>query len=66
MDKSSEKYRHQCEVRYLLWVRHTYGLAEIRKMLSNPNFLPRLLQIQKDMETQWKKGNRGTEIGLWL
>jgi hypothetical protein len=63
---NEEKYRHQCEVRYLLWIRHTYGLAEIRKMLAIPAFQPRLWQIQKDMEDQWRKGNRGTEKGLWL
>ena len=61
-----EKHRHQCEVRYLLSVRHRYGLAEIRKLLSNPAFAPRLWQIKVDMEDQWQKGNRGTEKGLWL
>jgi len=62
---SSEKYRHQCEVRYLLSIRHKYGLKEIRKMLSNPNFSSRLYQIQIDMADQWRKGNRGTIKGQW-
>ncbi|CAB4151610.1 hypothetical protein UFOVP599_26 [uncultured Caudovirales phage] len=66
MDTKSEKYRHQCEVRYLLSIRHKYGLKEIRKLLSNPAFAPRLYQIQCDLAEQWRKGNRGTEIGLWL
>ena len=66
MDTKSEKYRHQCEVRYLLSIRHKYGLAEVRKLLSNPALAPRLYQIQCDMAEQWRKGNRGTEIGLWL
>lgn len=65
MDKSSEKYRHQCEVRYLIEIRHKQGLAEIRRLLSNPAFAPRLYQIQIDMADQWRKGNRG-EKGEWF
>jgi len=61
-----EKYRHQCEVRYLLSIRHKYGLAEIRKLLSNPKFAPRLHKIQLDLAEQWRKGNRGTIKGQWL
>jgi len=66
MDTKSEKYRHQCEVRFLLSIRHRFGLGEIRKLLSNPKFAPRLHQIQFDMAEQWRKGNRGTIKGQWL
>ena len=66
MDTKSEKFRHQCEVRYLIGIRHKNGLGEIRRLLSNPGFTARLHKIQIDMADQWRKGNRGTTKGQWL
>ena len=63
---NEEKYRHQCEVRYLLAIRHKEGLGAIRRLLSNSGFAPRLHRIQFDMAEQWRKGNRGTIKGQWL
>jgi len=59
MDKNCEKYKYQCEIRYLLKYRAEHGLEEFRNYLANPNFKNRLQKIKKDFTEQWIKGNRG-------
>jgi len=65
MDKLNEKYRHQCEVRFLLKFRKEQGLQEFRKYLQNTGFKNRIENIKKDFSDQWKKGNKGNN-GEWL
>lgn len=60
---TSEEYRHQCEVRYVLQLRIKGRqtmldyLAEVKKWRSTHN-------LEKDAREQWNKGNRGNE-GDW-
>ena len=62
--KSSEEYRHQCEVRWLLRFRNEQGLQRFREYLRSPGFGARLTRILHDVSEQWKKGNRG-RLGDW-
>lgn len=66
MDKNSELYRHQCEVRYLLRKRQELGriwlvrtLESIEKQRKNIDLL------KKDVRYQWMMGNRGLIEGEW-
>jgi len=60
---SSEEYRHQCEVRYVLQLRVKGRqpmldyLEEVKKWRSTD-------KLEKDAREQWNKGNRGNE-GDW-
>jgi UDP:flavonoid glycosyltransferase YjiC (YdhE family) len=63
---SLDEHRHQCEVRGLLRYRKQHGLAAIRKLLSNPAYKKRLDKLQKDMASQWRKGNKGLVDRQWL
>jgi hypothetical protein len=65
MDRSSDEFRHRCEVRWLLSERTRRGQAGkawLRGYLSN---LSRRNRLEKDILTQWALGNRG-DHGEWL
>lgn len=63
MVNSSEDYRHQCEVRYVLQLRIKGRqpmldyFIEVKKKRSTDD-------LEKDAREQWNKGNRGNE-GDW-
>jgi hypothetical protein len=60
---SSEEFRHQCEVRYVLKLRLKGRqpmldyFEEVRKKRSTD-------KLEKDAREQWNKNNRGSE-GDW-
>jgi hypothetical protein len=63
MVNSSEEYRHQCEVRYVLQLRvkgrqQMLNYLEEVKKWRNPD------KLEKDAREQWNKNNRGNE-GDW-
>ena len=66
LDKSSEEYRHQCEVRQVLrWRAEDRSkaidyLANVRQKRGNTV----ADQLEKDCKEQWSKGNRGDK-GDW-
>jgi len=69
IDKNSEVYRHQCEVRYLLrkrkelgrqWLVNHLELIDKRRGRVHTEFL------KKDLMRQWISGNRGEIDGLWF
>ena len=60
---SSEEFRHQCEVRYVLKLRlkgrqQMLNYLEEVKKWRNPD------KLEKDSREQWNKNNRGNE-GDW-
>lgn len=63
---SSEEYRHQCEVRYILSERALRGKEWLRQFLNQPAVQPRRERLEKDIWEQWQKGNRGSVKNLWL
>lgn len=63
-DTNGEKYRYECEVRYLLKYRQENGLQGFQEYLRNSKFGPRLAKLKSDIADQWAKGNRG-EKGDW-
>jgi hypothetical protein len=66
MDKYSEEYRHQCEVRELLKMRVLYGREWLRRYLMDKKVSGRVEKLSKDIWKQWTLGNRGDVEGLWL
>jgi hypothetical protein len=63
----SEQYRHRCEVRWLLSVRTAQGQAGkalLRDYLNKPAVQSRRENLVKDIQEQWREGNRG-EKGQW-
>ena len=65
LDKNSEEYRHQCEVRCLIAMRVNKGKQWLVNHLNNPKLARRSQKLALDIQDQWKKGNRG-EYGVWL
>ncbi len=66
IDKYSEEYRHQCEVRELLKMRVLYGREWLRRYLMDKKVSGRAEKLSKDIWKQWTLGNRGDVEGLWL
>lgn len=66
MDKYSEEWRHQCEVRELIQMRVKNGKQWLREYLANPKLdEKRRGKLTNDIWYQWSMGNRGQE-GLWF
>ena len=68
MDKSSEQYRHQCEVRALLRWRYELGKPFVLAFLSKveqKRGKVAAMQLEKDVIAQWTLGNRG-QHDVWL
>jgi hypothetical protein len=66
LDKYSEEYRHQCEVRTLIQQRALHGKEWLQKYLANPKLdEKRRGKLMNDIWYQWSMGNRGQE-GLWF
>jgi hypothetical protein len=59
IDKNSEAYRHQCEVRWLLRLAEKNGKAATSAYLAQTTVKPRSKQLEADAIDQWRKGNRG-------
>jgi hypothetical protein len=57
---NSEEFKHQCDVRYLLKVRHEQGLVNFREWVVKTGLSKRWHLVSKDFNDQWKKGNRGS------
>jgi len=57
-----ETYKHQCAVRQLIIWRKQWGLKAFREYLNRYR-LP--IEVLKDFEDQWEKGNRDGEKGEW-
>lgn len=63
MTDTSETYRHQCEVRYVLGLRASRGRGRAYDYLDGVEQKRGKLSRQKlegDVRTQWERGNRGT------
>jgi hypothetical protein len=63
MVNSSEEYRHQCEVRYVLQLR-VKGRQQMLDYLEEVKKWRKPDKLEKDAREQWNKGNRGNE-GDW-
>jgi len=63
MTDTSEYYRHQCEVRYVLGLRASRGrgvaLDYVDSIEKTRSSLARQ-RLEADVRTQWDRGNRGT------
>jgi hypothetical protein len=69
MDKNSEAYRHQCEVRYLLRKRKELGrpwLVNHLELIEKHRGRAAVAQLKKDIYNQWTQGSRGDIDGLWF
>lgn len=60
--KQVQRFKHQCAVRQLIKWRRIWGLKVFREYLKKHMFHVELL---KDYEEQWLKGNRADEKGEW-
>jgi hypothetical protein len=60
MDEQTHK--HRCAVRQLIIWRKQWGLKAFREYLNRYK-LP--IEVLKDFENQWEKGNRDGEKGEW-
>ena len=66
-DTTSEQYRHQCEVRYLLRKRKIEGRFWLIKTLNHIEKVRGSIEpLKRDIRDQWIKGNRGDIDGLWF
>jgi len=66
---SSDTYRHQCEVRYLLRKRKELGrlwLVSHLELIEKHRGRVAVAQLKKDLLFQWRLGNRGDIDGLWF
>jgi hypothetical protein len=63
MVNSSEEYRHQCEVRYVLMLR-VQGRQKMLDYFDDVKKWRSTEKIEKDARDQWNKGNRGIH-GDW-
>ena len=69
IDKNSELYRHQCEVRYLLRKRKIEGrqwLVNHLELIEKYRGRVHTELLKKDIYNQWILGNRGDIDGLWF
>jgi len=66
IDTSSEEWRHQCEVRYVLRlrVRSQAGAYDFLEKVKEKRGLNAYNRLKNDCADQWAKGNRG-EHGDW-
>ena len=67
MDKTSEEFRHRCEVRWLICERvrrGKLGAPWLRDYLERPAVKLRRPALERDIRLQWALGNRG-EWGEW-
>jgi hypothetical protein len=58
MVNSSEEFRHQCEVRYVLHLR-LKGRQPMLDYLEQVKKWRSTDKLEKDAREQWNKGNRG-------
>jgi hypothetical protein len=59
-----QKHKHKCAVRQLIMWRRIWGLKAFREYLGKHK--DKLgLELVRDFEDQWVKGNRADEKGEW-
>jgi REP element-mobilizing transposase RayT len=61
MDKYSEYYRHQCEVRQCIKWRRKNGKIWLIRYLEAISSTARKERLKQDIWNQWHLGNRGND-----